>query len=110
VDAPAHSPAPLEADRQGTEPAPPRHRRRASALRKPVLVAHQVFEPVRPAPLPSAASSPSLDIRNSVALREALKELDDTLLAVGRGQEAFRTLDQLLSSLRIPGIAAPRLK
>lgn len=109
LDAPKDSPVPLEAGSPMAEPAPSRTRRRASAVRKPVLVTHQVFEPVRPTALPSEATAPSL-ATHSMDLRKALKSLDETLGAVARAQEAYRALDELLSSLRVPGQAAKPLK
>jgi hypothetical protein len=100
-DAAKDSPAAVEPGSPMAEPAPSRIRRRANAARKPVLVTHQVFEPVRPPALPAAATESSLSAQ-SMDLRQALKTLDETLGAVARAQEAYRALDELLSCLRVP--------
>lgn len=71
-------------------------RRRANAARRPLVISHQVFDPIRenlPHASPIENSDQASDWRH---LREALRRLDETLLSLARGQAISRSLDELL--------------
>lgn len=81
----------------------PKGRSRHNAVRKPLLIAHQVLAPTQRGIAPAVTNDPTRELSDWQRLRGALRQLDEALLSVARAQAAYRALDELLCSLGVGG-------
>lgn len=82
-------------------PDRPKGRSSRNAVRKPLLIAHQVLAPTQGGAAPAVTTDPTHKLSDWQRLRVALSRLDETLQSVARAQAAYRALDELLCSLGI---------
>lgn len=86
----------------------PKGRSQRNTVRKPLLITHQVLAPTQGGVAPAVTNESALESNDWDRLRVALRQLDETLLSVARGQAAYRALDELLCRLGVGDLSTNR--